>query len=198
MKRTLIASAVFAAVALAQPPMGPGQGPGQGFGPAQTATPNITDIKAYLTLTDTQITGIQAVQKQLQTAVQNLQTQIQTKQTALDTAMAGANPDALTVGKLLVDIANLHKQVQTQAGTFRDQAINLLTAAQKTKLTALNEAAKLQPAIHQAIGLLLLAPPVNPYGTPGIGGGPRGGRGFGSMPSGGGYGPRAFALQPEN
>jgi len=192
MKATLILTAVFAAAALAQPPAGMGQG--------QTQTPNINDIKTYLALTDTQVTGIQAVQKQLQTAVQDLQTQIRTKQTALDTALAGTSPDANAVGKLLVDITNLRKQVQTQAGTFGDQAINLLTTAQKTKLTALSDAAKLQPAIQQAIGLLLLAPPANANGVSGIGGPgfPRGGRGFGGAAFGSRAGRANFGPPPQN
>jgi hypothetical protein len=169
MKLTTIAIATLAAAAYAQ----------TGSQPASS----YTEIKAYLNLTDTQITGIQAVQKQLDTATSNLQQQIQTKETDLQTKLTAGASDAATVGRLLIDITALRKQIDTQSSPFRDQAKNLLTADQKTKLKTLEDASKLEPQIRQATQLLLLAPvTATTQGIPGVGGsggrGP-GGRGFG-------------------
>jgi hypothetical protein len=183
MKRTLILTAALAAAAFAQPAAAPAA--------------SYTEVKAYLNLSDSQIAGLQAVQKQLQTAVANLQQQIATKQTDLQSRLTAGSTDAAAVGRLLLDITALGKQFDTIAGGFRDQAKNLLTADQKTKLKALEDASKLQPAIRQATGLLLIAPLANAPGSP-VGAGPGGpgqggpgGRGFG-----GPGGPGTMGMRP--
>jgi hypothetical protein len=160
MKRTLMLAAALAAAAFAQP--------------GAPAAPSFTEVKTYLSLTDSQITALQAVQRQLQTSIATLQQQIETKQADLQNRLSAGATDAAGAGRLLLDIQALRKQVDTAAGSFRDQAKNLLTADQKTKLKALEDASRLQPAIRQATGLLLLAP-ASP--EPRMGG--FGGRGFG-------------------
>ena len=57
---------------------------------------------------------------------------------------------------------------------FLDQARNVLTTDQKTKLKTLEDASKLQDAACEAIFLNLIAPPANTAT------GPQGRRGFGA------------------
>jgi Spy/CpxP family protein refolding chaperone len=184
MQRTLMVVLVSAAAAFAQTAPTP---------------PAPAELKTYLNLTDSQITGLRAVQTQLQNAVNSLRTQVQTKQTDLDAKLAAGTTDAAALGRLLLEIQALRKQLDTQSSSFRAQAQNLLTAEQKTKLKALDDAAKLQPAIGQAIGLLLLAPPTSSTvpGGPGPGGfgGRSGPRGMGG-PGGPGFGPMGFGPPP--
>src|SRR6266540_287353 len=102
MKVILTAALLLAASALAsaQPP-----------GAQQPPAPSITEAKAYLGLTDAQVTALQTIQKQAQAATQSLHTQIQTKQTDLDALLAKGTTDANAVGKLLLDIQTLRKQI---------------------------------------------------------------------------------------
>ncbi len=187
MKLTLIMATTLAAAAFAQPP-GPGGPPAQ---------PPNTEIKAYLGLTDAQVTGLQSVRTQLNSALSANRQQIQSKQTDLENLLAKGTTDAAAVGKLVLDISNLRKQVDATTASFRDQARNLLTADQKKKLAALEDAAKLQPDIQEAAGLLLVAPPAPPAGKQGLfgPGGFGGPRDFGAMRPGGpgrGLAPRSY------
>jgi len=153
-------------------------------------TPGTTEIKTYLGLSDSQVPSLQAIQKQAQTAVQNLQTQIRQKQSDLDSQLSKGTTDAAAVGKLLIDITSLRKQVDSTLAPYRAQAQAVLTTTdQKNKLKTLDDASKLQTEIREAVGLLLITP-ANPggfgFGGPGGFGGPAG---FGGRP---GPGPRGF------
>ena len=171
-----------AAAALAQ--TGTGQQPAAGT----------AEVKTYLGLSDSQITSLQAIQKQAQAAIQNLQTQAQQKQTELNALLTKGTTDAAAVGKLLIDITTLHKQVETALSPYRDQAKAVLTTTdQKNKLKTLDDASKLQTEIREAVGLLLIAPPAAAnagFGGAGGPGGPRGQRGPG------GPGPMRFGPPP--
>jgi len=59
----------------------------------------------------------------------------------------------------MLDIRNLEKQAPTLEAPYRAQALNVLTADQKTKLARLDEALKLQNTASQAAQLLLLEYP---------------------------------------
>ena len=64
-----------------------------------------------------------------------------------------------TVGQLVIAIATLGQQVQKIAGSFQQQASNLLQSDQKTKLPPLQLALELHPAALQAVSLGLLNAP---------------------------------------
>lgn len=178
--RTILAAAALAAAVMAQaPPPGP-----------QPPQPPVTELKAYLSLTDTQVQGLLAVQTQKHAAVQQIVQEIQTKEKSLREKLTAGSTDALALGTLLVEIQNLRKRVQAADTQFRDQALAVLTADQKTKLKALEDASKLHAQIQQAAMLDLLTLPQPPAGAgpggPGVPGGP-GPRG--PMGEGGGFGP---------
>ena len=160
------------------------QGPGGGPGPQ-----SFTDVKAYLNLTDAQIQQIQAARQQSFDSAKTLQSQIQTKDQALRDLLDKGSTDSAAIGKAMLEINALRKQVKAVMDATQVRAVSFLSADQKTKLKALEDAAKLQPAIGQAAGLGLLQPPQGAPGGPGMhfDGPPRGmpggmsGRGAGRM-----------------
>jgi len=137
--------------------------------------PPVDQIQAYLALTDAQIQALEAIRTAESDQLAAYSEQIQRKQMALQEALQqGSN--AATVGQLLLDIEALRKQMNSLHAQFHGQAVSILTADQKSKLKTLEDAAKLLPAIEQAIGLYLLTPP---EGAAGPGPGPAGWPGMG-------------------
>jgi len=130
-------------------------------------TPDVSALKTYLNLTDAQVTSLQAIRTQQRTALSNTHQQLQQKQQSLNSLLSGGSTDPNAVGQLVLDIQALRKQVSTANSSLQAQAVSVLTADQKTKLNALQDAAKLQPAIREAEFLFLLAPPTPPAGGPG-------------------------------
>lgn len=141
--------------------------------------PPLTELKAYLTLTDSQVNQLQTLVQSERQANQTRVQEINTKEQQLRTLLNNNSNDAAALGRLLIDIQALRRQITTTSDNFRTQAIALLTDAQKPKLTALDAASKLAPAIRQAIGVNLLAPPAPPTGAAGPGAPPMGPRRFG-------------------
>jgi len=186
MRARMLLPFVLLSAALAQGPMGP-RGFG-GFGPpgATPPAPQFDELKAYLNLTDSQIQSIQQAQQKAIESQRTVFEQIRTKHQAVRDLLDKGTTDAAAVGKLMLEIHALQKQAEQARAAVRTQLLSFLTTEQKTKLTALEQAAKLQPAIHQAIMLGLLAPPEPPAG----GFGPR--RHFAPMRQG----PGAGALAP--
>jgi Spy/CpxP family protein refolding chaperone len=148
-------------------------------------TPPTDQVKTYLSLSDTQVQSLQAIQQQERTALSSLHQQIAQKESTLEQQVQSGSTDAAALGNLLVDIVNLRKQITQQQSSFRTQAAAVLNQAQQSKLKALQDAANLEPTIRQATALLLLTPPA---GAPAFG--PGGGPGFGP---GGRFRPRPGA-----
>jgi hypothetical protein len=151
----LAAAALFA--------QGPGFGPGGPGGP-QGEPPAPDELKAYLTLTDAQVTQLQQLKQQEAQAIQADAKLIPEKQKALEDAI-NKNSDAATIGRLVLDIKAIRDRIQATQKKYADLAIAVLTTAQKTKLASLADAMKLHLTIQQAIGLSLLEPPQPPEGA---------------------------------
>ncbi len=167
---------VFAvAAAFAQPPSG---------------APAFTEIKAYLNLSDTQVTSITTANRTAMEANRTAAAQMRTKHEALQAALNSGSTDAAAIGRAMLDIQALRKQLEANHAKVREQALSFLTADQKTKLKVLEEAEKLREEIREAHALQLLAPPANAAGM-GAGrrgaggpGGPGGPGRFGGGPAG--------------
>ena len=142
---TLILAA--AAIAVAQPPSG------------TLAAPPTDAVKAYVGLTDSQITSLTAIRQNEMKAVQTVEQDIATKEKALHDALDNGSTDALALGKQLLDIAALRKKADQAHTDAQAQAAAVLTAAQKTKVAVLDAASKLRQEVQQAVILDLLAPP---------------------------------------
>lgn len=84
---------------------------------------------------------------------------IREKRVALRTLLDGGTADSTTVGRAVLELDALRKQIRQIGERYQAQARQILTATQKEKLEALAEAAKLQPASRPAIGLNLIDRP---------------------------------------
>ena len=129
------------------------------FAQDPSANPQPPYLKVFLNLSDSQIQGLVQLQQQKGQALQPVVEQAAQIQQKLQQILAGPNPDPATVGQLVIAIAALRQQVQQIAGSFQQQAFNLLQPDQKTKLPPLQLALDLQPAALQAGSLGLLNAP---------------------------------------
>jgi hypothetical protein len=124
--------------------------------------PNYQDLKAYLNLSDTQVQALIAVQKTQQEASLAIYKEIADKQTQLNNLLKTDAPDPFQVGQLTVDINNLRKKLPLSGDPYHTNALNVLTADQKTRLAGLVSALQLQPAANEAVNLNLIDRPKNP------------------------------------
>jgi len=152
-----------------------GPGPGRMFGGPGGGVMAVDAVKAYLALTDDQVAQLQELQKEEATAEQPQREQLMAKQESLRKLIDDGSTDTAAIAALQAEIKALQAQLTESRAKYRDQAKAILTGSQVTKLTALEEAAKLLPAITQAGGLNLL----EQRGGMGMGmqGGPGGGMG---------------------
>jgi Spy/CpxP family protein refolding chaperone len=135
--------------------------------PAPPQAPPVQALKQFLSLTDAQVTQLTQLRREQGQAVQVIAQQIREKEAALRTLLDSGGAEAAAVGRIVLDVNALHKQIRETDERYQAQARQALTAAQREKLGALVDAAKLQPAIAQAIGLNLITPPVPPAPPPG-------------------------------
>jgi len=121
--------------------------------------PGLPDLKAVLELSDAQIQSLGQIEQQKGQAVQPIAQRMQQSQQQLEKLLQGSSPDPAAVGRLIIEISTLGRQVQQVMTGFQQQALNLLQPAQKTKLQALSQVLVLQLAAQQAAALGLLSPP---------------------------------------
>ncbi len=119
---------------------------------------NYQELKQALALTDAQTQQLQDLLKNRQEASQTIYRKISDKQQQLNEALASATPNPTTIGQLEIDMAILRKQIGA-GPSVRDEALAILTDAQKEKLKDLQNALQLQRAANEAIGLGLITPP---------------------------------------
>lgn len=158
MRNLLISMALCSGLLLAQGPMGGGgMGPGarmRGPGEAGTAA-----LKTYLGLTDAQVEQIQTLRKQRAEAMQPEAAALRAKALELRQLMQTANPDPAKVGALTVELKQLREKAVAERSSANDQIKAVLTTDQQAKLKDLEAAAKLGPAVRQAIGAGLIEAP---------------------------------------
>lgn len=157
------------------------QPPGRGAASQGKGGPPVDAVKTYLTLTDSQITGFQAIRQTAQTAGEPIGEQLRTKQQALRTALNATPVNAATITSLQGEITALRAQLDKIQEGARAQMAALLSAAQKTKLATLEAAATLREEVQgaAAIGLVAGGGPGGPGGRGKGGRGGPGGRGKG-------------------
>lgn len=116
------------------------------------------DLKTVLNLSDTQILGLVQLQQQKAQALQPLVQQAAQGEQQLQ-QLLGSNPDPAAVGKLVIAIDAVRRQIQQTAAGFQQQALNILQPDQKTRVQSLEDVLRLMAAAQQAVGLGLLSPP---------------------------------------
>ncbi len=142
--KTLMLFAAAAVMAAQNPPRPPGP------------LPSFDAIQEYLSLSDAQ----SAQWKQLmRSRAENNRARFQemhTKRRQLDEMLRQGGSDAAAVGRLTLELESYRKQIRGADDGFLKEAAALLDASQRAKLAALEEAAKLMPAVHEARRLGLL------------------------------------------
>jgi Spy/CpxP family protein refolding chaperone len=126
---------------------------------AATLSAQTPDLKAFLELSDAQIQSLGQLEQQKGQAVQPIAQRMQQSQQQLEKLLQGSSPDPAAVGRLIIDISTLGRQVQQIMIGFQQQALSLLQPAQKTKLQTLSQVLVLQLAAQQAAALGLVNPP---------------------------------------
>ena len=115
--RILMSFALLAVAAFAQgPPVG---------------APPLDSIKTYLSLTDGQVSSLQAILQQERQAMQSVHQEMRTKQKSLQDALAAGSTDATALGKMLLDIQTTRKSIETSRTTYAEQAKNVEPAWEK-------------------------------------------------------------------
>jgi Spy/CpxP family protein refolding chaperone len=191
--RILIPFAV-AGVVLAQGPnrppnQQPNRPPAPGGPGMPVQPPDFGALKSYLNLTDVQIQKMQQAReqagKEADEKVKTIQPQIRDKRIALEDLMEKGTNDPATVGKMMLEIHALQKQARQAQEAVRASELNVLTAEQKTRFKAIEDAATLPAATRDAARLGLVPRPqgepqpsmMRPgAGVPGQGGGMMGPR----------------------
>ena len=156
MRRTALLSILAGGLLWAQMPGPRPGGPIAGMGDRVAAS--YDELKAALGLSDAQINQLRQLQLSAAQANRNVLEQLAERARTLRDAMKTEN-DPAVLGRILIDIRNLRKQLTDAETRTRDQALQILTADQRTKLRTLEDALKLQPAIQQAVMLHLMARP---------------------------------------
>jgi Spy/CpxP family protein refolding chaperone len=143
----VLGAGLIAGLGVAQPRRA-GLGPGRDVGAGA--------LKEYLGLSDAQVQQIREIAKQQAEGVKPIADQMREKANALREEMKKESPDQAKVGQLSVDLKNLREQMKSKRAARGDSISAILTPEQRTKLKALEEAAKLGPAVRQAAALGLI------------------------------------------
>ena len=168
-------------IALAQGPNRPqGPAPNQqmqmrpqmAMQPQGAQAPDFAALKSFLGLSDAQIRQMQSARekaaKEADEKEKALRPQIQEKRMALADLMEKDTAEAAAVGRIMLDIRGLERQVRSAHEAVRTAEINVMNAEQKAKFKAIQDAANLPAATREAQRLgLAPGPPQGP--NPGMG-----------------------------
>lgn len=107
-------------------------------------------LRTWLSLTDSQMASLQQVQTEKRKAESAIYAQINERQQQLNDLLNQGSNDAATIGRLMVEINNLRKQLPLPGDQYKASSLAVLTEAQKAKLPALTEALKNFSAASEA------------------------------------------------
>ena len=118
----------------------------------------VPDLKAFLNLSDSQIQSLVQLQQQKPQTLQPLVQQMEQDQQKLQQLLA-SNPDPAAVGRLVIEINTLERQIQQVISNIQQQALNILRPEQRNQVQSLGDVLRLQFAARQAVELGLINPP---------------------------------------
>ncbi len=169
-----IANLFAAALLLAGTAMAQQMPPDRPFGPWM---PRPEALKNYLSLSDQQMSDLEAARRAFFDAARPLLRQIAEKRQALQAALGKDPIDTAQVQQVRTDIKTLTGQLENSRSEYAKQARGTLTAAQITALGTLEQALAMQAAAREAAALNLIQSPEGHFGPLGAmqprGGGPR-------------------------
>ena len=116
------------------------------------AVPPELVLKDVLQLTEAQVGGLQALAQAHRQAVESLMPQIYTAQEALQMTLQGSNPDATEVGRMVITIDALQRQVGQHQQDYASGFLALLTDAQRAQVQQIRTieiALRAAAALHQ-------------------------------------------------
>jgi hypothetical protein len=116
-------------------------------------------VRQFLVLTPAQLSALMALQTSKRNAEAEIYRQMHQKQTELDALLQAGSNDAVSIGRLMVDINNLRKELPDAGAPFRNQALAVLEEPQKARLAQLTQALELQPTANEAVQLNLVEYP---------------------------------------
>ena len=116
-------------------------------------------VAGFLGFSDSQGTKFGQLLGALQTTVGALQQQIVPRQQALERVLSADQPDPAAVGRLVLEIRAIQKQVGQALQSYHENFLALLTQEQKEKTQAVVGAAQLLPAVKAFAQVRLLDPP---------------------------------------
>ena len=116
-------------------------------------------VAGFLGFTDAQGARFGQLLGGLQASVGPLQQQMMVQQKALDTVLSADQPDPAAVGKLVLTIRALQKQIGQAFQSYHEGFLAMLTQEQKEKTQAVAGAAHLLPAVRAFAEVRLIDPP---------------------------------------
>ena len=116
-------------------------------------------VAGFLGFTDAQGTKFGQLLGALQTSVGPLQQQMVVQQKALESVLSADQPDPAAVGRLVLTVRALQKQVGQAFQSYHDGFLAMLTQDQREKTQAVMGAAQLLPAVRAFAEVHLIDPP---------------------------------------
>jgi hypothetical protein len=100
-------------------------------------------VKTILDLSDAQLQELKDLRASVAAQRQDHATEIRRLRDRQQELLQVSPPDATALADILVQQENLRKQIEDENKAFRDAALNLLTASQKEKVQAVQDALEL-------------------------------------------------------
>ena len=116
-------------------------------------------VAGFLGFTDAQGARFGQLLGALQASVGPLQQQMMVQQKALESALIADQPDPAAVGKLVLQIRALQKQVGQAFQSYHESFLAMLTQDQMEKTQAVVGSAHLLPAVRAFAEVHLIEPP---------------------------------------
>jgi Spy/CpxP family protein refolding chaperone len=144
--------------------------------------PGTEAVKGALNLSDEQVAALKQNNQELREAMHAVFEQAAEKHKALRAELESENPNPTIIGQMALDAHEAREQASGIRAEFREKALNVLDAQQKSALSALAESEERSPALREAGMLNLIEGASGGFGK-GMRHGPRGG-GFPGGPRG--------------
>jgi len=128
------------------------------FGAADAPSPPAI-VAGFLGLSEDQATRFGQLLQELQGAVGSIEQGMQAQQQQLERLAATESPDPAAVGQAFLQLRALARQGGQAIENYHQQFAAFLTAEQKEKVQAVNQAAQLQAVVPAFVALRLVALP---------------------------------------
>lgn len=149
--KTLMIFAVAVTLTAQNPPRPMGRPPGP--------PPSFDALQQYLGLSDAQTSQLRQLMRSRADGNRSKLEDMNAKRRQVDEMVRSGSTDAAALGRLMLEVETYRKQVRGADESFFAQAAGVLDEQQRAKLKALQDAAKLLPAMHEARTLGLVKSP---------------------------------------